>query len=127
MNNRLIILFALFSFFILTASKCEKDKTPPPPVNQLPPATQVGKNTVGFLLNGIPWTPKGVRGTGNLSIDYDPSFKNGIFNIVAYNFEPIIAEQFTIGIRDSLNFMQSPIIIALNNNSLYGVSFNKPC
>lgn len=53
--------------------------------------------------------PKGVRGTANLSIDYDPGFNQGIFNIVAYNFVPAKSEQLIVGVRDSLNFMQYPL------------------
>ena len=39
----------------LLAVGCKKDETDP---NGLPPATQDGKNTAGFLLNGQPWLPK---------------------------------------------------------------------
>ena len=38
----------------LLAAGCKKDDTDP---NGLPPATQDGKNTAGFLLNGQPWLP----------------------------------------------------------------------
>ena len=38
----------------LTLAACKKDDTDP---NGLPPATQEGKNTAGFLLNGQPWLP----------------------------------------------------------------------
>lgn len=40
----------------LLANSCKKDNTDP---NGLPPATQAGKNTAGFLLDGKPWLPKG--------------------------------------------------------------------
>ena len=76
------------------------------------------------MVNGQPWTPKGQRVTANLSIDYDQNFNNGIFNIVAYNFIPSISEQFTIGIRDNLNFINSPITLNLSKSSLYGISFS---
>lgn len=65
--------------------------------------------------------------TGNLSIDYDSGFNQGIFNIVAYNFNVPIAEQFSIGVRDSLNFMNAPITLSLSRTSLYSISYNKPC
>ncbi len=120
--KNLFLLLLVFSSFI--NAKCNKDKIDS---NGLPPATQEGKNTLGFLLNGQPWKPQGVRGTGNLSIDFDPNFNQGIFNIVAYNFIPTISEQFTIGIRDSLNFMNSPFTLNLSRTSLYGTSFNIPC
>jgi len=77
--------------------------------------------------NGQSWTPQGQRLTSNLSVDYDPSFKNGIFGIVAYNFIPINSEQLTLGIRDSLNFKKAPFTVNLGTNSLYGISFDKKC
>jgi len=52
----------------------------------LPPATQTGAQTMGFLLNGQVWTPSGNVGTSpNLTYVYDPNF-NGkpIFNLVSY-------------------------------------------
>jgi hypothetical protein len=113
------LIITLFCF-----AKCRKDKLDS---NGLPPATQEGRNTLGFMLNGQPWTPKGSRLTGNLSIDFDPGYHQGIFGIVAYNFIPALAEQFIIGIRDSLNFIQSPITLQLSETSLYGISYNKPC
>lgn len=42
-------------FLLLGLTTCKKDNTDP---NGLPPATQEGKNTGGFLLNGQPWLPK---------------------------------------------------------------------
>ena len=115
----LTVLYCLFFF-----TQCKKNNLDS---NGLPAATQEGKNTIGFLLNGQPWKPQGVRGTGNLSIDYDAGFKQGIFSIVAYNFNTQISEQFIIGIRDSLNFINAPITLSLNRLSLYSVSYNTPC
>lgn len=55
----------------------------------LPPATQIGANTFGFLLNGQPWVPSGNNGSGNnLSIDYDPGIRNGVIGISAYKTLP---------------------------------------
>jgi len=52
----------------------------------LPPAPQTGANTIGFLLNGVPWVPAGNNGTANLSIDFDPGFSDEIFKISVYKF-----------------------------------------
>ncbi|MFZ6025669.1 MAG: hypothetical protein ACOYVG_14560 [Bacteroidota bacterium] len=49
------VLFALCIFTCFCFAKCRKDKLGS---NGLPAATQEGKNTLGFLLNGQPWTPK---------------------------------------------------------------------
>ncbi|MFN4008293.1 MAG: hypothetical protein ACK4HE_12375 [Chitinophagaceae bacterium] len=115
----------LFSLFILTTfcfAKCEKDKID---FNGLPTATQEGKNTLGFLLNGQPWTPKGFNGTANLSIDFDPGLRNGIFSISAYR---IISNNdrsyFGIGVNDSINTLTPPKTYSLGNNSLYGIYFS---
>ena len=114
-----ILILSVFCF-----AQCKKSA---PDSNGLPAATQDGKNTLGFLLNGQPWKPQGVRGTGNLSIDFDPSFNQGIFSIVAYNFNTPLSEQFIIGVKDSLNFINAPITLSLNRLSLYSVSYNTPC
>ncbi len=71
-----ILIISLFSF-----AKCSKEKMDS---NGLPPATQEGKNTLGFLLNGQPWTPQGFNGTANLSLNYDPTFSGGVFNLSGY-------------------------------------------
>lgn len=75
--------FFLFIIFFSTAG-CKKHKTDNL-IDKLPPPTQEGKNTLGFLLNGQPWTPKGFNGSAtNLSLYYDPSFRGGVFNIYSY-------------------------------------------
>ena len=119
-------IYVLIATVAISCSSCKKDVSPTDD-NGLPAATQDGKNTLGFLLNGQPWIPKGSRVTSNLSIDYDAGYNNGIFNIVAYNFIPTISEQFTIAIKDSLNYMQAPISFLLTKSSLFGISFDKNC
>ena len=77
-------MLAILIFTVLCFSECKKHK-PETPVEQLPPVTQSGKNTLGFLLNGQPWTPKGWSGgTTNLSVYYDQTFRGGTFNITTY-------------------------------------------
>jgi|GEM_PF-4482748 len=49
----------------------------PEPKEELPPITQTGANTFGFLLNGQVWLPKGSDGTPNLTSSYDPTFMGG--------------------------------------------------
>ncbi len=66
----LIFLISIFAF-----AQCKKNK---PDSNGLSAATQDGENSLGFLLNGQPWKPQGVKGTGNLSIDYDAGFNQSI-------------------------------------------------
>ncbi len=117
MKNTFLLIFALF-FITLTTSKCKKDK-PNNPIDHLPPATQEGKNTLGFLLNGQPWTPQGNNGTANLSVDVDFRFNQGIFGIAAYRIiNSNNREYFGIGISDSLNFISSNNSLVMGKNSL---------
>jgi hypothetical protein len=125
---KIYILFLLI-FFSLLLANCAKDK----PNNNsdhvpgLPPATQIGANTFGCLVNGVPWVPQGSNGTNNLSIDYDPDFDNGIFNIAARNFLSANGERIVIGIRDSLNFINPPHNYKLSNASLFRAIFMNNC
>jgi len=110
------ILTAISIISIFCFAQCKKNK---PDSNGLPAATQEGKNTLGFLLNGQPWKPQGSNGTANLSIDYDAGFNNGVCGISAYR---IITsdnrEYFKLGIVDSLNFYTEPFTIPLTNSGL---------
>ncbi len=110
------LIISLFSF-----SKCKKDK---PDSNGLPSATQTGANTLGFLLNGQPWTPKGFNGsTTNLSISVDEGYKNGTFNITAYKIINGTNKQYlAFGIADSLNFLSPPVSIEIGK-PLFGLLF----
>jgi len=107
----IIVLYCLLCF-----AQCKKSN---PDSNGLPAATQDGKNTLGFLLNGQPWKPQGSNGTANLSIDFDAGFNNGVCGISAYR---IISsnnrEYFKLGIIDSLNFYTAPFTIPLTNSGL---------
>jgi Family of unknown function (DUF6252) len=69
---------------IITSSNCIKSGTY---TAQLPPATQEGKNTCGFLVNGKVWLPRGDNGYPNLSCDYDETFMGGAFGINGYMYE----------------------------------------
>lgn len=51
-----IRLFLLPLLCLLLTSSCKKDKVPP--LEQLPAATQEGKNTFGCLINGKAFTPQ---------------------------------------------------------------------
>ena len=79
-NNLLLCLSAA----VLTATACEREDLDP--VDQLPPATQTGANTVGCLLNGQPWTPVGNGTSKNFFIDYDPTLGKGVFALSAERY-----------------------------------------
>ncbi len=89
----------LLIFCMLVFAYCKKQKInlPQPPVEQLPAATQEGKNTCGFLVNGKLWLPKGKLGNGqpNLSWWYDPAYRNGTFNISGVRYDKSEGDKFT--------------------------------
>ena len=85
----------------------------------LPPATQIGANTFGFLLNGQPWVPSGNNGSGNnLSISHDLGIRNGVIGIGAYKVLANLpnGEYFGLGYW-SLNRINAPITINLKDTS----------
>jgi hypothetical protein len=103
-------------------TQCCKEKTATnTDIPGLPPATQTGANTLGFLLNGVPWVPEGPN---NLSMDYDPGFNDGILGIVAYRKILYVDNSvFSFGIQDSINFMTFPKTIPVSKSSLAQFSF----
>jgi hypothetical protein len=118
------ILLSLLIIALLTTLSCSSCKKETPNPDSLPPTTQTGANTLGFLLNGQPWKPQGFTGgSSNLSLDIDFGFNNGIFNIASYKLSD--NSTFTIGISDSLNFLAIPSTLFIGKNSLLGISFTK--
>ena len=114
------IIIAVLILTVFCFADCKKNK---PDSNGLPAATQEGKNTLGFLLNGQPWTPKGFAGTANLSLDYDATYQGGVFNISAYKIlssSPTKTQILTL-FGDSI---QNPGRIILPNKNKFGFSFN---
>ncbi len=126
MKNLFLSLITITVLSTLSCSSCKKE-TPNP--NNLPPTTQTGANTLGFTLNGQPWTPQGNNGTANLSIDFDSGINNGVFGISAYRIPSNgNREYFGIGMKDSVNFYTAPFIISLSNSSLFRIRFeNSNC
>jgi hypothetical protein len=57
----LLIIIACTNIF----AGCKKDKNTTEPTDQLPPATQIGANTFGCLVNGKVYVPKGYNGNGS--------------------------------------------------------------
>ena len=90
----------------------------------LPPATQEGKNTFDFLLNGESWTPQGFNGTANLNIDYDSGIDDGVCGISSYRIITSDNRQyFGIGIADSVNYIHAPFTVKIRNSSLGRLRF----
>lgn len=80
-----------------TLFACKKDKKAP--IEQLPAATQSGKNTFGCLINGQAWLPKGSFPAGNPNpvLLYDPTFENGTLSIKAYRIDGANKVDIVIG------------------------------
>lgn len=93
------ILSLLFLLILSSSTNCKKNN----PESGLPPATQEGKNTCGFLLNGKVWLPRGDNGYANLVCDYDETFIGGAFNITGYRYEPNKRSFFGVTGRDITN------------------------
>jgi hypothetical protein len=71
---------------LLLLTQCSKCKDDPEPLTELPRTTQDGKNTMGCLVNGRAWTPKGNNGTANFHAHYDPTFDGGTLQVSAYRY-----------------------------------------
>lgn len=65
---------------LTTCDECKDDPKPLTELEKLPPATQVGKNTFGCLVDGKAWV------TGS-SIDVDAFYQEGVLSITAVNSE----------------------------------------
>ncbi|MGV3540763.1 MAG: hypothetical protein ACO1OQ_13195 [Rufibacter sp.] len=85
-------LLPLLPLFIFMNASCEKEDLPP--LEQLPPATQEGKDTFGCLVNGKAFVPRGWAGFGVppyqcyyqlLTEDYNP-VKGYFFKVSAGDY-----------------------------------------
>jgi hypothetical protein len=113
------IFFSLIFFLCFVACKKHKHETP---VDQLPPATETGANTFGFLLNGQPWTPKGWNGsTNNLSLYYDDSYHGGTLNITTYR---LLSQNDKQTFSIAMNSFQNPGSFYLSKSSILKVGYD---
>jgi len=81
---------------------------------------------LGFLLNGVQWTPAGNNGTANLSVDFDPGTDKGIFSFAAYrSYTNGAIEYFGIGLGDSVKVINPPTSFVIGRQSLCRVFFSK--
>lgn len=118
--NKLMLLPLLLLF--LTVS-CKKKEVAP--IDQLPAATQEGKMTMGCLVNGKAWIPKGNNGTANLDFYYDPGYWNGEFNLAAYRILSDTDRQYLHIYTDSLNHKRE---FSLHDPAVGTATFTKsPC
>jgi hypothetical protein len=120
------ILSLAFLLIITAGTNCKKNNVE----SGLPPATQEGKNTCGFLVNGKVWLPRGDNGYPNLSCSYDETFMGGAFNINGYRYESDLRSTFAVSGRDivgtgiyklNMNFDRSTYFSIDPTNSTYCV------
>ncbi len=78
-------LFILSLFLILFGCTNDDDTTTANPVDQLPPATQNGANTVGCLVNGVALLPAGGGLTPNTICQYPLINGEYFFNVGFFN------------------------------------------
>ena len=92
------LLFLFVTLFTLTC--CDKDNDKPKtPIDQLPPATQIGANTAGCLVNGEAFLPNN-KSVKPLTCDY------------------IDGKDFRLGISKKVNNIYYNIGISINNTQL---------
>lgn len=95
----------------ICVASCDKEATiDDGNVQGLPPATQTGANTLGFLLNGVLWVPAGNNGTQNLIIGVDTGVYSGNFIIRAYSALPQNVTEFATSFP-SVDFSSFPTLI----------------
>ena len=78
-----ISLITVLVLIITSSSNCKKGGLFD---DKLPAATQEGKNTCGFLVNGKVWLPER-GGFDYVSCDYDETYNGGTFNIHGVQYE----------------------------------------
>ena len=89
-----LLLLLLTSFSLLAASCTKEDDGPTTPLDELPPATQVGANTFGCLINGEPWYNRGGRfNDPDLSAGYAETIYGLYFNVYARAYDPFISSE----------------------------------
>lgn len=106
MRKLLLILITTF-----TLCSCDKDNDKPTnPVSQLPPATQVGANTFGCLINGEPFV---VSNTSNQTAIY----QGGVLQIGGGIDNSIMDKRISINISAPIN-LNTPYDLTLFPNNL---------
>ena len=114
--KNIIYFFLSVCSFVLMSAGCRKHKNNlETELAKLPPATQVGANTFGCLVNGKAWTPKGWDGRQpNFFVIVDPSYRNGDFSLRTYKLNNDTYENYTIN-SDSIRSTGTYIISDVAN------------
>ena len=82
MKSCIIYVIIFCSLYAICSSKKIHAKiTDQNNIQGLPTTTQIGANTFGCLVNGVPWVTAASNSTPNLNIDYNSKISNEIFTI----------------------------------------------
>ncbi len=115
-----------------TACKNDDDNNTGNPIDQLPPMTTTGENTIGCLVNGEPFTDSGlmnnfyqfVGGESVLAINWDQGTTNNSKRgqIAIRNLEILQGETYTLNISDFLQdgYTGGSGTFTSNNSQLFG-------
>jgi len=111
-----LLLLISVSFFFIT---CKKDK---PAIDQLPPATQTGAHTLGCLVNGKVFKPKGDLFSGPiLSCAYQ--YIDSGYNFQLHAKQDIGNDLLSIGIFTNGVAISEGVIIKLYEPDVKGKSY----
>lgn len=104
---------------LLLAAGCKKD-----PIKALPKATQEGKNTMGCLVDGKAWTPKGSDGglvggsaVPPISAQWRRQRRNGLGGQLTLDFRRRSKEETKSDVRFFVPKLTQPASIALDQNA----------
>lgn len=112
MKNTLPQLFFLFFLtFIISASSCQKEEPEP----DLVPISNIGANTMGFYVDGVPHNKKGQMTWSDVYGVRAGLFKNGVLDISGGGGDP----QVTIRIKVQISINNPLQVYDLNGSDYY--------
>jgi hypothetical protein len=108
---------------------CKKDKNTIDPADQLPPATQIGANTFGCLVNGKVYVPKGSDGTTkpNLRKIYDNFQGDNYLFIETYRYVDNVFDGQLYFTTHNLNNVGNYLTNNSTNYFIYGGKIFNNC
>ena len=97
-------LLLVTSLFLLAAACTKEDDSPADPLDELPPATQVGANTFGCLIDGVPFVN---QGGGNAARDV-----SGSYQTMPYELLSVVGKELNL---DPEDFLSRSVLFRSNN------------
>ncbi|WP_395076613.1 hypothetical protein [Flavobacterium sp.] len=118
-----IIALLIITTFLACCNKDDNPEPAPPPISQLPPATQTGANTFGCLLDGEVFKP----GITNNSYNCFYQLVSGeyYFRVSANNKKNNVLKAISVGTEQlSISQGQTLNLFERSNGNCYGEFFN---